>query len=243
MKTRLSTGFFVCVALAVAPLTAHASPLTYMEILDDPNDAGFIDDDGFVFDIERDLQRTRNFGDGSSEFQDDDSIIVLDNNVSDNFGISTKHPITYEHRFVGMPPVHEFGMATLTLDVFSVSGEANCDGRCRFFQLLFGLGPIPDDHVGVEGEILGHLETGGPKLETTTTFGIDAVGVALYLADDMLGVEITPNGTGLFFVDDTLAVRTSTLTVDYTPIPEPGTLALIGFGLAVIGSVVIRKRA
>lgn len=230
----------VLLGFLFSPLTAHATPIvTYTEILDDINDNGVFNTDGVLLDVGRNLERTRILGDGTVIQQSVDSIINAENVVSSNFGLSTLSPITYSHAFIAVPPVGQFMMASLTLDVFSVSGTPT-----NLIELIFGIGPTPNDPVFLDGSLVGFLEPGGPFVETTTTFSdTNEVVISLLLADDMLNVAILPAGTGLLAFPDTLAVRTSTFAVEYVPVPEPLGISLMIIALASLGMARCYKRA
>lgn len=166
-------------SLSLVPLATYAVPLpavTYTEILDDIDDRGLLGINGILLDVERDLERTRILGDGTVLQESDDATIASQNAVSANFGISTVDPITYSHMFIDVPAVAEFVMASLTLEVFSVSGTPT-----NFLELSFGIGPIPNDPVFVDGLFVGFLQPGGPFIETTTTFSDDNEAVVSFL--------------------------------------------------------------
>lgn len=128
---------FVSVAvlgLLFLPLVARAVPtVTYTEILDDINDKGEFGAGGLFLDLERNLERTRVLGDGTIQHESDDATIASQNNINitGNFGFSTTAPIVYSHAFVGVPPIEQFLRASLTLNVFSVSGTPTGEGQRR----------------------------------------------------------------------------------------------------------------
>jgi hypothetical protein len=204
---------------------AKAAPiLTYTEILEDLDNTT---DPTGLFDISQDLQRTRILGDGSV-------LVDVPPFVDGDFGFTSEDPISYSHNLAGIPAGATLLSGTLTLDVYSVSGGTDCSDECEFFQLLLGIGPVPDDPVSADSVGLGFLTPGSPISSTTSGFGVP---VAL-LADNQLDVTMTPTGLGFLFADELLSVQQSTLDVQYS-VPEPSTLLLLGTGFAAVG---LRRR-
>lgn len=207
----LMCASFVAAAMLAAPRAAVAAPVTYTEKIEDLNFFTFLD----LFDVTRDLTRTRTFGDGTSGVETDDATIVTENALSDNFGLSTALvPMTWQHLFAPVSGVDTFIQGKLTLEMIGVEAD------------------FPD-FVFIEFFPVGAMTVGGTDTLSTTiisTAGFpDPDGlISLTLADGKLDVMAWP------LLLDFMTIRSSTLEVTYEPVavPEPTTAVLLLSGLA-----------
>ena len=207
----LMCALFVAAASVGAPRDATAAPVTYTEKIEDLNFFTFLD----LFDVTRDLTRTRTFGDGTSDVETDDATIVAENVLSDNWGISTALvPITWQHLFAPLTGVDTFIQGRLTLEMIGVDAD------------------FPD-FVFVEFFPVAALTVGGMDTLSTTIISTDGLLdpdglITLVLADGKLDVMAWP------LLLDFMTIRSSTMEVTYEPVavPEPATAVLLMSGLA-----------
>lgn len=193
--------------LAAAPVSAD---VIYREKIED------------LFDIGRNLTRTRTLGDGTVLVETDDAAIVAENLLSDNWGMLTLDEFSWSHLFVFEPPVGTFLQGTLTLEVIGVQNQVN---------LVF-----------VESFLVGTLTPGGPGIPSTTlltTAGLpDPAGVlSTFLADLKLDASVEP------VLLDFVTIKSSTVEVSYVPVPEPATMLLVSGGLVAGGWRRYRNRS
>jgi len=216
----------VCLLL-VAAAPSWATAITYEETLEDLNNP-FV-----VFDFPQNLQRTRNFGDGSPpSVLDNDLLISFLNDVSDNFGKWDAEPVTYSHIFVPIGPVESFESLRLTITAASVNTAPGEGFPPDFIEIILGLG-TPDDPVEGDGTPLGFFPPSPFFGESTFVFDTEsALLIGMFLADDRLDVTITPTGPGFLLEPngDKISVRSSRLEVTYN-VPEPATVSLLALAL------------
>lgn len=226
MATGQMTSFravLVTATLLLAVPGVFAAPVTYTEIIADVSDAPIFD----FLDGTRDLRRTRTLGSGAVSVENDDSIIALENLVSDGWGLGTFLPFTLTHTFVADPAVSTFLSASLTLDVFGADG---------FPDLVFVDFPIPFGILTPAG-IDGMSSTVVSSAIIPDAGLVDFV-LAFLLADGLLNVSVVP------LLLDFVSIRASTLSVTYEPasIPEPLTALLMLGGLFAAGRRHVRRR-
>ena len=247
MRRAVGDGIFarhwvrIAMAIILVVLSAHfaaATPVTYTQVIEDlDHPLGGLD----ISDTSRNLRRTTTLGNGSTTVEDTDSTLVAENPLSSNLGFSTNDPISWLHTFTFLPPVVPFLEGSLTLDVAGVNPGPLGNGN---------------DGVRVEGFLVGSLVPGGMGNESVTTLScsmfpgcaavLDAT-IKTLLVDNRLTVSITPTfGSGLFA--DFMSIRSSRVDATYEPIPvtsevpEPGTVVLLGSGLALLVSERGRKK-
>jgi hypothetical protein len=199
------------VLFLAAARPAAAETITYTETIADSSYATLFD----LFDLTRDLTRTRTFGDGSIQVETDDATIISENALSDTWGFSTFFPMVWTHIFPLDPSATTFLHASLTLDVIGVDSG------------------LPDI-VFVDFFPVGALTPGATDVQSTTYLSTDGLAdpnsaIAFFLADGQLNVIILP------LILDFMTIRSSTLEVTYDadPVPEPTTAVLLMSGLAI----------
>ena len=127
LRTRCRLVLLTMVGILAAQGPLYAGVVSYEEFIEDL--AGPL--------ILNQLQRTRNFGDGTTQVTTDGVTVTNENDVSANFGRFTDQPVTYSHEFVPIGPVASFEVLRLSIAANSVSGDPD-----SFVQinLLLGLG-------------------------------------------------------------------------------------------------------
>lgn len=114
--------------------------------------------------------------------------------------------VSWNHNFVFDPPASEIYSASLTL--WFCDDER--DKWYNPFTWEFGFGFAEDGSWD-----LGAIDTGTQSYDVNVAF----------LADGRFGVTVASLG-GDFYL------KKSELSIDYAPVPEPGTMLLMGVGLA-----------
>jgi len=99
-----------------------------------------------------------------------------------------------------------------------------------------------DDTVSVQGNLAGTLTDSGWLWSSSTSVFDIATAFSVWATGSPLAVTITGNGS---LLDGVLKLKTSTFSLDYTngnapPVPEPGTMLLVGTGL--LGLVAVNRK-
>ena len=236
LRTRCRLVLLTMVGILAAQGSLYAGVITYEEFIEDLAGPLFA----------QNLERTRNFGDGTTEVTTNGLIfrpVTNQNAVSPNFGRWSNQPVTYSHEFVPIGPVASFNMVRLSIAASSVSGTPDPP---VLINLLLGLGD-PDDPVTVGNNdiFLGFLTPGGPGPLATTVFEFSTgneAEILLLLDGNRMDITITPMGPGLILEPDgdRISVRSSLFQMTYV-VPEPATSLLLGVGL-LVGGLAWRKR-
>jgi hypothetical protein len=220
MLLRKSSLFRFTVATIATLLIAGSSSaitITASETITDPAPFELTD---------RNLSRIRQSDAGIFLIEGDEATIVSENSVSDSFGILNTTDVSYQHNLQWLDPaVDSYQNATLSITAFG-----NLAGDDIVIADTFQLGSLTN----------GTLAT--LFFSNSTFSSSNPVQLNALLLDGVLNVSIDKNnGAGFFGSLNAFSVFNSSLTVQYTPVPEPLSMSLLAAGL--LGGARLRKRS
>lgn len=151
--------------------------------------------------------------------------------VPTGFGGSTLFQNSIDHG--GLAPLTSLNVGETPMLSFWAKGDASTTGNALFsLRYLDGIGNI----LGNSGNIFFHTQI-NPTTFTQIMFqgaAIPAGTLALFLEMNTAVGPLLDNRPNSIFVDD--------ISFQITPIPEPGTYALLLAGLGIVGATAARRR-